>query len=296
MSVLIPLSFGVASAAVYGAATVVQHRLAQATSDEGEVSASGLRSLLRRPLFLFAVVGDALGFLLQVVALSAGSVVVIQPLVVLMLPVSLAVSFAFTRRRPVLGECLGVLAVVGGLGTFLAAVGQPSGGQVPRWQIVGEAVVAILVIGALAAVVVRRRGSVTRAVVFGGVAGLYFGSMAVMVDAAASWTSRDGVEGLLESPRGQVCLGGVVVLGIGGMVFTQLSFQLGALGAALPVNLAVDPLIAVLLGATLLHETVPVSGPRVVLYVACLAVVVAGAVRLARPVEDRQDERVPASR
>ncbi len=290
MSVLIPVCFGVASAVVYGAATVVQHRLAQDTSAEGEASVSGLGSLLRRPLFLFAVLGDGLGFALQVVALSTGPVVVIQPLVVLMLPVSFAVSFAFTRRRPTPGECLGVVAVVGGLGVFLAAIGPASGGRVPRWQTLGEAVAAIAVVGVLAAVAVRGRGSVTRAVVFGGVAGLYFGSMAVMVDAASSWASRDGIEGLLENPRGQVCLGGVVLLGAGGMVLTQLSFQLGALGATLPANLAIDPLVAVLLGATLLHETVPVSSPRVVLYLTCLSIVVAGAIRLARPVGDEQNE------
>jgi hypothetical protein len=116
--------------------------------------------------------------------------------------------------------------------------------------------------------------------------------MAVMVDAASSWASRDGIEGLLESPRGQVCLTGVVLLGAGGMVLTQLSFQLGALGATLPANLAIDPLIAVLLGVTLLHETVPVSGPRVVLDLTCLSIVVAGAIRLARPVDEEQSERV----
>ena len=118
-----PLTVSKPSQDVGGSATGASRR--------GGAGASGLWSMLRRPLFLFAVVGDGLGFVLQVVALSSGPVVVIQPLVVLMLPVSLAVSFAMTRRRPTTGDYLGVLGVLGGLSVFLVTIRAPAGAAFP---------------------------------------------------------------------------------------------------------------------------------------------------------------------
>lgn len=53
------------------------------------------------------------------------------------------------------------------------------------------------------------------------------------------------------------------------------------LGAPLPANLAVDPLVAVLLGVALPHERVPISAPRIAVHGLCRAAVVA--VRLANP-------------
>ncbi|MDT4899261.1 MAG: hypothetical protein QOJ78_191, partial [Pseudonocardiales bacterium] len=94
MSLAVAIPFGVASAVVYGASIVVQHRTVQEHASEGgEASATRLLQLVRHPVFLLAIAGDAVGFLLQIIALSTGPVVIVQPLVVLMLPVSLLVSY-----------------------------------------------------------------------------------------------------------------------------------------------------------------------------------------------------------
>jgi hypothetical protein len=62
-----------------------------------------------------------------------------------------------------------------------------------------------------------------------------------------------------------------------------MSFQIGALGATLPANLAADPLTGVVLGAVLLKEHIPLTPGHLVAYVLCLAAVVLGAARLADP-------------
>jgi drug/metabolite transporter (DMT)-like permease len=284
VSLVVAIPFGVASAVVYGASIVVQHRTAQQHADgDGEASAAGLLRLVRSPTWLLAIVGDFVGFVLQVVALSAGPVVFIQPLVVLMLPVSLGVSFVLGGHRPRVGDYLGVIGVLGGLGVFLALIGQPAAGHVPRPRILCMAIVLVLVVGAVLCVVVTARHRVIRGAMYGAVAGAYFGALAVMVDAASDRASRAGVHGLLDSPRGLVPLIGVAVLGLCGIVLTQMSFQVGALGATLPANLAVDPLVGVLLGVVLLHEHVPHTTAHLVAYALCLTAVVAGAIRLADP-------------
>ncbi|MEO9138333.1 MAG: DMT family transporter [Jatrophihabitans sp.] len=283
MSLTVAVPFGVASAVVYGVSIVVQHRVAQAEADTEGESAAGLLRLVKHPTFLLAIAGDFIGFLLQVVALSTGPVVVIQPLVVLMLPVSLAFGSFTGGRRPKMGDYLGVLAVLGGLATFLALIGVPHDGHVPHPRFLVMTVLGVLLLVVLLALLARGRNRVIRGAVYGGVAGACFGTLAVLVDAASERFSQRGLEGLLNSPRGLVPLVGMLLVGTMGMILTQLSFQVGALGATLPANLAVDPLMAVLLGALVLREHIPFDAVHLVLYVLCLVAALAGAIRLANP-------------
>jgi drug/metabolite transporter (DMT)-like permease len=281
---VVAVPFGVASAIVYGASIVIQHRTAQEHAEgDGEASAAGLLRLVRNPTWLLAIAGDFIGFLLQIVALATGPVVVIQPLVVLMLPVSLGVSFALGGHRPRMGDYLGVLGVLGGLAVFLALIGHPGGGHVPRPRYLGMAIILVVLIGAFLCVAVTGRHRVIRGAMYGGVAGAYFGTLAVMVDAASDRAAHGGLHALFVSPRGLVPMAGIALLGIGGIVLTQMSFQVGALGATLPANLAVDPVVGVLLGAILLREHVPLTTGHCVAYALCLVAVIAGAIRLADP-------------
>lgn len=284
MSLVVAVPFGIASAVVYGTSIVVQHRTAQQhAGEEGEASASGLLRMARHPMFLLAIAGDAVGFALQIIALAAGPVVFIQPLVVLMLPVSLGVSFLMGGHKPRAGDYLGVAGVLGGLSVFLALIGHPGNAHVPRSRYVGLAIIVVLIVGVLLCLVVQGRNKVIKGAMYGAVAGGYFGTLAVMVDAASDRFSRHGFHGLLASPRGLVPLAGIIILGTGGIILTQMSFQVGALGATLPANLAVDPLMGVLLGSALLSERVPVTPWHLVAYTLCLAAIVAGAIRLADP-------------
>jgi drug/metabolite transporter (DMT)-like permease len=284
MSLVVAIPFGVGSSIVYGTSIVVQHRLAQQHADtEGLASAAGLLRLVRHPTWLMAIGGDFVGFLLQIAALATGPVVVVQPLVVLMLPVSLLVSASLGWHRPRPGDYLGVFGVLSGLALFLGLIGHPGAEHLPRPRVLAMVVGAVLIAGVVLCLAVRGRNRIARGAVYGAVAGGYFGTLAVMVDAASECVSQAGVHGLLESGRGLIPLVGVLLLGIGGIVLTQMSFQVGALAATLPANLVADPLTAVLLGEVFLREHIPLGAGHVALYVLCLAAVVAGAIRLADP-------------
>lgn len=287
MSLWVAVPFGVASATVYGTSIVAQHRAASRHADaDGQASAAGLLRLVRDPTFLMAIGGDGVGFALQIVALALGVVVVIQPLVVLMLPVALAVSSLIGRRRPHRSELLGCAGVLAGLAVFLALVGRPAAEHVPDSRSLAIAVVAVLLAGIVLVSAVTGRSARVRGAMYGGVAGMYFGLLAVMVDAASQRASEAGVKALFTDGRGLVPLVGILLLGAGGIVLTQMSFQVGALGATLPASLAADPLTGVVFGALLLAERIPHTPIDVLVYVACLAAVVAGAIRLANPPQD----------
>jgi len=163
---------------------------------------------------------------------------------------------------------------------FFVLVGNPGDGEPLRS---GAALITILIglaVGAAILLAVRGRRPAIRAVGYGCVAGGFFGMVGVMINTvaqtfdASSWSGFAHVEGL-------VPLIGAVALGALGFTLTQISFQIGALGASFPANESTAPLVAVLLGAVLLHEEVPLSPLYVIGYVLCFAAIVYGTIRLA---------------
>jgi drug/metabolite transporter (DMT)-like permease len=284
MSLLVAVPCGVAAAVAYGAATAVQHSAAH--TGTGATDAIGLLRLLRDPRWLLSIGGDAVGLVLQVVALSTGPVVLIQPLLVLALPVSLLTGWAIGGPRPTRGDYVACLGILGGLAVFFALLGDPGTGSLLATGPAVVAVVVALVVGVTGCVAVRRGAVALRAGVYGGVAGAWFGLVGVLLNAAATtWRDR-GLDGFAH-PVGLVPLVGLLVIGALGMTLTQISFQIGALGASFPANKAADPVVAVVLGAVLLHQRVPSGALFVLAYLACLVAIVSGTIRLANPPSSR---------
>jgi hypothetical protein len=282
VSLLLPGLCAVAAAVAYGGSTAVQHSAAHETApaSSGQADARKLLALLANPRWLLSVGGDAVGLVLQVIALATGPVVLVQPLLVLAVAVALPVGWALGGPRPGRGEVLAVLAVLAGLAVFFTLVGDPGVGRGMPPATAAVTAALTLVVGASLCASVRIRPSRVRAVVFGAVAGAGFGVVGVLMNSTADVVDTDGFAALRHW-AGAVPLVAVIVVGAAALTLTQVSFQIGELSASFPANEAAAPLVAVVLGGALLHERVPVSVPLVVAYVGCLGVVVAGTIRLA---------------
>jgi hypothetical protein len=135
---------------------------------------------------------------------------------------------------------------------------------------------------------VRARSAPLRAGTYGAVAGALFGLVGVLLNAASRTWQHDGLAGL-GRPAGWVPLAGAVIVGALALTLTQISFQVGEFAASFPANEAAAPVVAVVLGAALLHERVPASPLTLVAYLACVACVLAGAIQLARSREASGD-------
>lgn len=280
MSLVVAVPCGLVAATAYGASTAVQHDAAH--TGTGSADVRRLVRLLRDPRWLLSIGGDAVGLVFQVIALSTGPVVLIQPLLVAALPVSLLVGWLLGGSRPRRADYVACLGILGGLAVFFALIGDP--GEAAPLSARAGFIATVAALGAgLAACVAVRRGTVPlRAAVYGGVAGGWFGLVGVLLNAAAT-AYRDGGAAALVHADGLVPLIGLLVVGGVGITLTQISFQVGALGASFPANKAADPVVAVVLGATLLHEHVPAGPAHVLGYLACLAVAVAGIYELSHP-------------
>jgi drug/metabolite transporter (DMT)-like permease len=165
---------------------------------------------------------------------------------------------------------------------------------VPHSRYVALTVLIVLGAGVVVCFAATGRSAVVRGAVYGVVAGAYYGTLGVMVDAASDQFSEGGLHGLFATGRGLVPLIGVALLGLGGIVLTQMSFQVGALAATLPASLATDPFTGVLIGALLLRESLPHDVGHLIAYSLCLVAVIAGAVRLAGPATAARPSRVPS--
>ena len=184
MSLAVAVPLGTASAVVYGISIVVQHGAAH--TGTGEEDARGLLRLLKDPRWLLAIGGDVVGFALQIGALSTGPVVLVQPLVVLMLPVALITASLMGGPRPRASDYLSMVMVIGGL-TALHRHGRSRRAirtcrtRTSRSRRVHRARSS----GRPSASCARGRGANLRGAVYGAVAGACFGTLGVMVNLAS---------------------------------------------------------------------------------------------------------------
>ncbi len=279
MSLAVAIPCAVLAAVAYGASTAVQHR--QVHRPDQRADARGLLLLLRNPVWLMSMVGDGVGLALQVAALLTGPVVLVQPLLVLAVPISLPIGWALGGQRPSRGDVVASVGIVLALAVFSAVVGVPGPATETPPAIMLLVAASLVGLGLVALGAVRGRRAAVRAAVFGAVAGAAFGLVGVLLDAVSVTWQASGWETFTAAP-GLVPLLGLAVVGAFAIVLTQVSFQVGALSASFPANEAAAPVVGVVLGAWLLSEEIPWSAPAAAAYALCFAVMLAGTVWLAR--------------
>jgi hypothetical protein len=287
MSYAMAVSAGVGAAICYAGATATEHYAAH--TGTGDADAEGLLRLLRNPWWILGFFLDFVGLILQILALSAATVIVVQPILVLSLPLSLPIRRALGGPRPRRGDYLACLAIVLGLTGFFLLIGEPAQSNVLHRRHALFAALIALAAGGLICLWAHRRSATVRAAVYGGVAGAWFGLVGVLLDATVTTFRERHFEGFVHM-SGLMPVIGVLVVGALSITLTQISFQIGTLGASFPANLAAAPVVAVILGVTLLHEHIPTSTPYLLAYLACLAGIVIGSVRLADPPAGDPDE------
>ena len=283
MSLMIALPFAVASAVAYGCSTAVEHSAAHVA--DGPAGGAGLLRLLRNPRWLLGMAGDTLGLIFQIIALATGPVLLVQPLLVLALPVSLPIAWLIGGPRPRAADYRSCALIILALTAFFLLIGDPGPASGLTTAQVLAATGAVVGIGAVLLLVAQhllRARPGARAAVIGGVAGGWFGFVAVLMDAVTTAWADGGIRAMVE-PRGLAPLIILVLVGGASIALTQVAFQIGELGASFPANLVADPVVAITLGALLLHEDIPLGTGHIAAYLLCLAAVALGSVRLAAP-------------
>jgi drug/metabolite transporter (DMT)-like permease len=271
------------AALAYAAASVLQQREARADTgtDQGSTVGGGFRLVVRlahRPIWLLGLAADGVGYLLQALALGAGELLVVQPVLTSGILFALPAGAWWSGRRLNRSDLVWAFVLAGGLTAFLLLAGTDGGrdfASTRAWLVCAAVTSPVLVVCLIAGA--RAQGT-RRAVLFAFATGTLFGVTAALTKASVVLLDHDGIGALGHwEPYALVALGGL------GFVVNQRAFQAGSLTASLPTLTVVEPIVAALIGVTMLHETVPTEGALEWLAVAASVVaMIVGTVVLSR--------------
>jgi len=192
---------------------------------------------------------------LQVVAVSLGPVVIVQPLISCQLVFALLFGVWISGQKAGWQDWAGALAVVAGIALFIAAT-DPSPGDTHATGLAWAAAAAAVCVPAAGALAAGNRVSgPARSALWGVAAGFLWGLMIVLMKAVTAEFGGPGPAGarivrLLAEPF----VYGVAVSALAGFLFLQSAFQEGSLTSALVSYTVVEIVVAVALGILLFGE------------------------------------------
>jgi hypothetical protein len=282
LSSLIAAVTALAAALFLGISAVADQRSTKRVKSERTLSPRILLNLVRQPLWLAALGVNIAGFALQVVALSFGSLALVQPLLVCDLIFGVLISRYLLRRSDTPGPggrhgdlavYTGVAATAVGVAGFLA-IGQPWGGRTTASISILPPLVIMLVVlvGGCLAVASRYRNVRPLALALG--CGVCYGVAAFAVKLVTSEFGH-GLGGLF----GNWPIYLLLVVGPVGYVLNQDAFQQGTfLAPVQAIITAADPVLSIALGIVWLDVRVRSSPAAIAGEVGSLLLMIIGIV------------------
>ena len=252
---LLAVLFALASALTIAWGTVVRHRIAEEAPADGSLKGSPFWNAVSRPLWWAGTGTALLGYGLQVVALGFGTLLVVQPILVLSLMFTLPLAAKYDGRRISAHEMFWAGTLTIGVGV-LVILGRPLPGDpqppLERW-------LPALLIGAVVLITIERVAQLQirreRALLLGIVTGALFGYVAVLSKAFVDIFIHGGVWAIVTNWETYALILGATL----GTIVQQYSFNAGALKNSLPAMTISEPIVAFSLGYLVLGEKFQVS-------------------------------------
>jgi drug/metabolite transporter (DMT)-like permease len=283
------------------AASLQQHaagRTATATNSTADLTGKVIlrplfaliRRLVRSPMWLAGWFTNLFGFLVQAAALHLGSVALVQPLLVTQLLFAMPLSTAWARRWPTFIEWFGVIAISGGVATFLlvrevAPVnGEPDRARVVLAGLCAAALVGLLVLAAAG------RTPLVHATLVSVAAGLCFAVSAVLMKLTADDLIHRGVAATALDWPGY----SLAVSTLTGLLLEQSAFATGSLSAAVAAMTITNPIASYLLGVLAFRVRPPGSPGALAALAGSGALLLIGVGALSRSPTVRRPDPVPA--
>ncbi|TSD99424.1 hypothetical protein FOS14_11560 [Skermania sp. ID1734] len=272
---LLPICLALLSALCIAVGAVVRQRAAAAVpvSEVADV----MSTVARQPAWWLGITVGVAGYAFQAAALARGSLLLVQPLLVLSLLFALPIGAWYGDRmiKPREWAWAATLTVAVAI---LVVVGDPRHGA-EHAEALHWALVAAFGVPALGACLLAARAwpGHRRALLLGVVAGALFGVAAVLTKGVMA-TARHGGLAVLLSPETWA----LVVVGVAALCLQQSAYQAGDLQASLPASTVAEPVVASMLGFLVLGEYLDVDKELTALLLAALVAMVVAAVALAR--------------
>lgn len=257
---------------------VIRQRSAQEITDRKVGHLELFRMSLRDKRWWLGGLAAVTNYSLQAGALAWGSVVMVTALQVTALLFALPIYSRLTHHRVTRWEWAWAVVLAAALAVVII-VGDPSSGRerapLATWLIVAAVLGPVLVGCVLGARIWSGRPAA--AVLLALVAGSSLALFAVLTKGVVE-VAEGGPGAVLRAPEFYPWL----VAALCGMIFQQSAFRAGALTASLPTMTVCKPVVAAVLGVTVLEETLGATGAGAIVLVSAVALVIIATVALAR--------------
>ena len=279
------LLLSMAAAVAFALSSAFKHVSAGQVADAQNLRPGRVAALIRGTLthrwWLAGMACDAVGLTGQIGALHFGSLSVVQPLLLVSLPLALLFRAGFAGHELTGRQLIWAGVLVAALAGFLALATRAPAAAAERVD--GAAAVAAGAAGAavvLSCMVIARRARRTAVpVLLGTAVGVVYAGTAALLKACGALLATGGIEALVtEWP-----IYAVVGLGAGGLLLNQLTFQAGALSAGLATTATVDAIASFAVGITVYGEQIRPGATVIVLQVLLCGLLVLAAAQLTRP-------------
>jgi drug/metabolite transporter (DMT)-like permease len=267
--VILAVAFAVLAAAANATASVLERKAAR-SAESRSFSIGLLVDLVHRPIWIAGVCAVVAGFSLHIMALDNGPVTLVQPVLVVELPLTLLLGSRLLGAQLARRDWAAVAGVAVGLAGLLFALAPSSGDvaqvKLPIWL---SGIASTLVAVAALIGMSRRRSGRTRALLLGAASGVGFGLTAVLAKAVTG-SFGQGLVGVLTSWQTYLLL----AVGPAAFFLLQNALQAGSLVASQPAMLLANPAVATTWGIVVFGEQVRAGGWLVMAFVALVLIVV----------------------
>lgn len=244
--------FAALAACANATSSVLQRKADREEPAADNLSLRLIWDLLHEPVWFGGVLAVIAGFLLQATALSRGALAVVEPVLVLELPVALLLAGAVFHRRLHAREWTAAGAItlgLAGLLYFLAPSAGSGTGVAPLEWALGSAA-TLATVGVLVGIA-RRSGGSRKAALLGVATGVCFGLTAAYMKAMTNALSQ-GITAIFTTWETYA----MIFAGALGMFLLQSALNAGRLVAAQPGFTAADPVVSILWGVLVFGEQV----------------------------------------
>lgn len=263
-----------ASAFCFALGAALQHREALVVPSAHVADIRLLWKLCQRPWWLAGTVADLGSMSLHILALSLGTLALVQPLGVTGLVFAIPLAAVLRRQRIRRLDILAAIGVVGGLIGLLKSLPSNASTTVPSaWSVVWMLLAVLALVTALTLGAHFAPGR-PRALLLAAAAGTAFGLTAVLV--------RTLLISVREPGAGQVVVAvsiAIALLGPYGYLLLQGAYRAGHFAASIAATTVLNPVVAVVAGGLLLHERLP-SGLGQLIWIGVAVLAICGGVAL----------------
>jgi drug/metabolite transporter (DMT)-like permease len=278
LSQLVSVVFALLAALCAAVGMVIRQRAVQDQSRRESSGDAVVTSWVSRPLWWAGAVAAFAGYAFQAVALSYGSLLLVQPLVVSSLLFVLPLGARFSRQHVRRSDWWWALVLTASLTVFIL-VGRPSDGayrpSVGAWTLalIGAALVVVVSIAAATRVTGRMRAMLLAVSV-----AVLLGLIAVLTKVCMQRFATGGWHSMLTVPAPYL----LVALTIAVTIVQQSALNAGALQASVPIVLIGEPLVAVVIGLLVLDERLAAHGLAAPILLAMVGAMTAATIALGR--------------